>query len=94
MKKTTSLPDPPLASLLIAGLAVLATSLPAQAAVDCAAPAGVEQWRACSAAAEGMQSLRRFSERTRSIYAIYMPDYAKAVAAAEAHSTRVALRPR
>ena len=89
MKRT--LPLRPLASMLITGLA-LATSLPARAAVDCTAPAGIEQRRACKAAAESVQSLRRFSERTRTIYAIHMPDYAKAIAAAQVDPMRVSQR--
>ena len=90
MKKTLSLKA--MASLLIAGLAVLVTSFPARAAVDCTAPAGIEQRRACKAAAEGAQSLRRFRERTRTIYAIHMQDYAKALAAAEVDPIRVSQR--
>lgn len=89
-----SLSPGPMASMLAAGIAVLATSLPAHAAVDCTAPAGIEQRRACKAAAEGAQSLRRFRERTRTIYAIHMQDYAKAIAVAEVNPVRVSQRPR
>jgi hypothetical protein len=91
MARTTR-PLHPTASMLIAGLALLAASSAAQAAVDCAAPAGIEQRRACEAAAQGAQSLRRFRERTRTIYAIHMQDYAKAIAAAAGEPVRVAQR--
>ena len=74
-------PNPlrPILSSLAVSLVALATTLPAHAAVDCAAPKGVEQQRACQAAAGGVESLRRFSERTRNIYQIYMQDYARAI---------------
>ena len=79
------------ACTFVAGVAVLA-ALPARAAVDCAAAAGVEQRRACKAATEGAQSLRRFRDRTRVIYAIHLPDYANAVATAQPDAVRVAVR--
>jgi hypothetical protein len=69
----------PILSLLAVSLVALATTLPAHAAVDCDAAKGVEQRRACKAAAEGVESLRRFSERTRNIYQIYMQDYSRAI---------------
>jgi hypothetical protein len=79
---------------LAVALVALATTLPAHAAVDCAVPKGVEQQRACKAAAEGVESLRRFSERTRNIYQIYVHDYSSAitptVAAKDADETKVA----
>jgi len=50
------------------------------AAADCAAPKGIAEQRACEAASQGPESLRRFSERTRNIYHIYVQDYDKAVA--------------
>lgn len=62
-------------SSLVLSFAALAATLPAHAAVDCATPRGIEQRRACEAAAQGAQSLRRFSERTRMIYAINVRDY-------------------
>ena len=80
-----------LACTFVAGVAVIA-ALPARAAVDCAAPAGVEQRRACKAATEGAQSLRRFRDRTRTIYAIHLQDYANAVATAQPDAVRVAAR--
>ena len=79
------------ACTLVAGIAVIA-AMPATAAVDCAAPAGVEQRRACKAAMEGAQSLRRFRDRTRVIYAIHLQDYANAVATAQRDAARVAVR--
>ena len=69
---------------LVLSFAALAATLPAHAAVDCATPRGIEQRRACEAAAEGAQSLRRFSQRTRMIYAINMRDYLVAETAAVA----------
>jgi hypothetical protein len=73
-------PFRPIASSLAVSLVALAMTLPARAApVDCAVPRGVDQQRACKAAAEGAESLRRFSERTRSIYQIYVHDYSSAV---------------
>jgi hypothetical protein len=60
-------------------LAIVATP-PALAAVDCGAPRGIDQQRACKAAEEGVDSLRRFSERTRNIYQIYVHDYTAAIA--------------
>lgn len=74
-------PNPlrPILSSLAVSLVALATTLPAQAAIDCAAPQGVGRRRACKAAAEGVESLRRFSERTRNIYQIYMQDYSRAI---------------
>ena len=67
-------------SSVVVAVALLATPPSAQAAVDCTVPRGLEQQRACTVAAEGAESLRRFRDRTRAIYSIYMPDYAKAIA--------------
>ena len=66
------------------------------APVDCAAPRGIEQQRACKAAQAGVDSLRRFSERTRMIYQIHVHDYSSAFApsatAKPADATRTAER--
>jgi hypothetical protein len=68
-----------LAAAAAALLAIVATP-PALAAVDCSAPRGIDQQRACKAAEESFDSLRRFSERTRNIYQIYVHDYTAAIA--------------
>jgi hypothetical protein len=86
----------PLLSALTAALAALVIAGPTHAAADCTAPKGVEQQRACKAAAGGVESLRRFGERTRNIYQIYMHDYSTAVspsvAAKDTERTKVAER--
>lgn len=58
--------------------AALATSASA-AQVDCSKPAGRAEARACQAAAQGVDELRRFIQRTQGIYILYMPDYDSAV---------------
>lgn len=68
-----------LLSATAAALLAIGTTIPAYAAVDCTAPKGVAEQRACSAAADGVEALRRFSERTRVIYHVYMQDYGHAV---------------
>ena len=52
----------------------MVVALPARAAVDCAAPRDVAQRRACEAATQGVDVLRRYSERTRNIYHIFLDD--------------------
>ena len=59
--------------ILCAGLAA-----PAQA-VDCFAPNSFPEARACNAARQGIDSLRRFVWRTRMIYGFYLPDFLHAV---------------
>jgi hypothetical protein len=44
-------------------------------AVDCAKPSGHEQQRACVAAANGVHELRRFIQRTRGVYILYIQDF-------------------
>jgi hypothetical protein len=61
--------------LIAATMLAAAVSLPAQA-VDCAAPKGIEQSRGCAAAKSGSEALRRYVERTQTIYALYYWDYA------------------
>ncbi len=58
--------------------AALATSAGASQ-VDCAKPSGHEQVRACQAAADGVDSLRQFIQRTRGIYILYIQDFGDAV---------------
>ena len=66
-------------TLSVAGLIV---ALPAQAApVDCGAPRDFVERRACQAASQGVEALRRYAERTRNMHNIYLNDYARAVAA-------------
>jgi len=65
--------------LLAAALAATLHSLPAAAAVDCDAPANFIDVKACDAARQGVDALRRFVWRTRMIYALYLPDYLHAV---------------
>ncbi len=85
-----------LLSATAAALLAIVTTLPAHAAVDCATPRGVDQQRACKAASEGAESLRRFSERTRNIYQIYVHDYQSVVtrtaATNDAGNTKLAER--
>jgi hypothetical protein len=69
-----------LLSAAAAALLAIVAAPPALAAVDCSAPRGIDQQRACKAAEEGVDSLRRFSERTRNIYQIYVHDYTPAIA--------------
>jgi len=68
-------------SLSVGILALVATlassSPPAQAASRCDDPQTAVDRRACSFAAQGPDALRRFVERTRAIYALYYPDYAR-----------------
>jgi len=65
--------------LAVAALSVALHGLPAAAAVDCDAPANFIDVRACDAARQGIDALRRFVWRTRMIYALYLPDYVHAV---------------
>ena len=74
---------------LAVALVVAAAIVPAPALADhrCDAPRSTIDQRACAKAAEGPEPLRRFVERTRTIYALYYFDYARgdnpAVAATE-----------
>ena len=68
--------------------ALMGPALPAQAAGRCDDPrTGIDQ-RACQAANQGNETLRRFVERTRGIYALSYYDFAREDAPAPA---RVAL---
>lgn len=66
----TKLALPLLAGTFLANAFVL----PACAA-DCSAPSGVVERRACEYARKGPEALRRFVERTRTIYGLYFWDY-------------------
>jgi hypothetical protein len=65
--------------LLAAALSVALQTVPAAAAVDCDAPRNFVDVKACDAARQGLDTLRRFVWRTRMIYALYLPDYLHAV---------------
>lgn len=61
-------------------LTVAAFAMPAGAAVNCASPAvGTGEVQACRAAAQGVDNLRQFLQRTQRIYILYMQDFADAV---------------
>jgi hypothetical protein len=67
-------------ALAAAALSIIAAaSGPASAdpstPVNCSAPRGIDDRRACEAARNGVASLRRFADATRRIYAIYVLDY-------------------
>lgn len=84
----------PLLSSLVVAMAIAS---PAHAApADCTAPKGIEQQRACKAATGGTESLRRFAERTRGVYNIYVYDYDNAIvntqALGKSDATRLAER--
>jgi len=62
--------------------AILSTYASAKS-VDCARPAiGNGEVQACKAAAQSVDDLRRFIQRTQGIYILYMQDFADAVRAA------------
>ena len=63
------------AGLLLTAIAV--TPISAQADYKCAKPNGSIEQRACVMAAAGPEVLRRFIERTRSIYSLYYWDYVR-----------------
>ena len=65
--------------LLAAGAAsALAVSLGAQAQSRCSAPPTQADQRACRLASAGrLDELRRFIQRTQSIYGLYFYDYVK-----------------
>ena len=89
VKRTTAIAMVAAAALL--GLA----SVPAFAAVDCANPQGIGQKRACEIAPQGSNELRRFVERTSSIYLLSyndFSDYVPARTAASEPNVKVASR--
>jgi hypothetical protein len=87
-------PTPTIAVVaLLAGVAI--APQPVLAASRCDKPNGMIEQRACAKAAEGADALRRFVERTRSIYGLYYFDFARSDApavatAAPTASTRLA----
>ena len=60
---------------LLAGFAFSTTQ--ALAASKCDSPQSMIDKRACEKAAAGAEDLRRFVERTRTIYGLYYYDFAK-----------------
>jgi len=70
---------------MLAGLALLTVaSVPAFARVDCDNPQGVGQARACAIAPQGATDLRRFVQRTGSIYLLSYDDFVDRVPEATA----------
>ncbi|MCL4760337.1 MAG: hypothetical protein KJ018_00860 [Burkholderiales bacterium] len=65
------------ATCLAATLSASALAQSSAAPVDCAAPRGIDQRRACEAAREGTTQLRRFALMTRHFYAVVPQRYAK-----------------
>jgi len=64
--------------LISAGLVLAAAPLlPTHAANRCDVPQVGPEAKACAIAAQGPTELRRFVERTRSIYGLYYYDYAR-----------------
>ena len=57
--------------------AIAFAPLSAQADYKCTKPNGSIEQRACAVAAAGPEVLRRFIERTRSIYNLYYWDYVR-----------------
>jgi hypothetical protein len=73
-------------------MALAAAAQPAVAANRCDNPGDVAVRRACEYAAQGPDELRRFVERTQSLYQLYYWDYAQPAATetAKSDATRVA----
>lgn len=67
-----------LLSTAAVALVALGTTLPANAA-DCAAPNGIGERAACAAAAQGVEALRQYVERTRMIHGLRMQDFERAL---------------
>ena len=64
--------------LAVAAAAALAVSLGAEAQSRCSAPSTQADQRACAFASAGrLDDLRRFIQRTQSIYGLYFYDYVK-----------------
>jgi hypothetical protein len=71
-------PSSPLLRKVLVVVAVAAiVPTPALAGNRCDTPNGSIEQRACAKAAEGADALRRFVERTRTIYALNYFDYAR-----------------
>jgi hypothetical protein len=71
MNNSTRLP----AIALAAGMALSMVFAPPARAADCANPQGTGMARACAKAADGTNELRRFVERTQSIYHLSVYDF-------------------
>jgi hypothetical protein len=70
-------------NVAILTLTMLASALASQSgfAADCNNPAGIAERHACAKAAQGIDALRQFAQRTRAIHNVYLPDYEKALPA-------------
>jgi hypothetical protein len=78
MNRTVSKLLPACAFVFAATVASYASAGP----VDCARPnIGTGEVQACAAAGQSVDDLRRFIQRTRGIYILYMQDFASAVRA-------------
>jgi len=75
--------------LSIAALAALACA-PSFASYKCDAPASLVDAKACAAAAQGPQALRRFVQRTQPMWGTYYFDYVKDDDAAIARAAKEA----
>jgi len=68
---------------LIPACAFVVATYASAGPVDCARPAiGTGEVQACTAARQSVDDLRRFIQRTRGIYILYMNDFSSAVPAA------------
>jgi len=67
-----------LLSITAVALVALGTTMSANAA-DCAAPNGIGERAACTAAAQGVDALRQYVERTRMIHGLRMQDFERAL---------------
>jgi len=69
-------------SKLIPACAFLVATYASAGPVDCARPAmGTGEAQACRAAGQSVDDLRRFIQRTRGIYMLYIQDFASAIPA-------------
>ena len=62
----------------LSALVGMSTVTPAQAA-DCNKAVSFIERKACEKAGQGIDALRLFIDRTRMVYALYLPDYAHAL---------------
>ena len=71
-----------LVTFALTGLASCFATMPAHA-VDCANPPGFAERKACAIAAQGLEPLRQYIERTRIVHGFYLPDFKNALPAAD-----------
>jgi hypothetical protein len=76
-------------NVAILTLTMLASVLASQSGftADCNNPAGIAERRACEKAAQGIDALRQFAQRTRAIHNVYLPEYEKALPAHDLATT-------